>query len=193
MAITSQYNMVLFRGMPTSTLIPGTRHAQYAFGSDSEEDTVAEPNLNLVIKKLNTVIKSQKFIAAEFEIMKACNSSPMEENAVLRFSLGEAVSTLKDHQLRISTLESDINDYQQHRLSNHMCIAGIPTTKDENLKQIISEIGIALNLEVSEGDVLQAHRMQSNTKEVPQTIQVAFTTSSMKQRYIEKRKTNGLL
>lgn len=45
-----------------------------------------------------------------------------------------------------------------------MCITGIPTTKDENLKQIISEIGTALNLEVTEGDVLQAHRMQSNTK-----------------------------
>lgn len=170
-------------------MVPGVQF-QDVFGSESEEDaedTMAEPNLAQVLKKLDTVIRSQKFIAAEFESMKSCNLALRKENDELRVTLNEATTELKIHQFRIDALESNLNEFHQQRLSSHMCIAGIPVTENENLKQVVSEIGSVLNIEVAEEDILHAHRMQS--KSAAQTIQVVFASTSMKQRYIESRKS----
>ncbi|KAG8266083.1 hypothetical protein J6590_079067 [Homalodisca vitripennis] len=79
-----------------------------------------------------------------------------------------------------------MSNLDQYTRVNNIEISGLPETRGENINDLLTDVGVALGVEVKETDVAAAHRVPSYRTDRPPPVVVQFTTRMSKERWIAK-------
>lgn len=117
-------------------------------------------SINELIKKMNT----------EMNDIKRENAKMKEENASLK----------KD----VDDLHKRMRAMEQHSRKTNVEISGIPVTPNENVLNLVKDIGSAIGQEFQADQVVAAHRVPSYRKERISSLVVRFQSQTTRDRWI---------
>lgn len=126
-------------------------------------------SINVLVKKINT----------EMNEIKKENKLIREENASLK-------KDFEDIQRRIRVME-------QHSRKTNLEISGLPVTPNENVLNLVKDVGSAIGQELQEGQVVAAHRVPSYHKERISSLVVRFQSQTTRDQWIAKYKNKRSL
>ncbi|KAI5633225.1 hypothetical protein NE865_14035 [Phthorimaea operculella] len=116
--------------------------------------------------------------------------------------LKEDIDQLKNENLALKSklsdlenLQNTLNDVEQRARLHNLEIFGIPEKNTENLVNIVSKIGAALNVTVKSEDLEYVTRIQSRSKNagLPKTVIVKFKSLILRDNFLSAaRKKRGL-
>lgn len=94
---------------------------------------------------------------------------------------------------QVANINYRLNIYEQKELENNAVISGIPLQDgDENIKEIVIEVGRAVGCAIKNDDVVNCYRKKSE-KNNNSIIVVQFNNKSKKNELLTKRKEGGNL
>lgn len=130
-----------------------------------EEIAGYRKSVEFMSEKYDDIIKEKKVIKEE---VKALQSKNIEMSTVI-----------KDMTNRINTLE-------QHARAQNVEIQCVPQTKNENLIDIIKQLGTTIKCETKEENILHCTRVMkaNNNNERPKSIVVQFNTPRFRDTFL---------
>lgn len=93
-----------------------------------------------------------------------------------------------DLKRRNVELESRLTDAEQYSRINNVEIHGIPQTGNENVSEIVQNVGKALDVPISEVDIDVCHRLGKTTDRRSPAIIVRFVRRVVKDELLRRRK-----
>ncbi|XP_062533420.1 uncharacterized protein LOC134202453 [Armigeres subalbatus] len=148
----------------------------------------------------NTITEMEKFqdflsqkldtLLSEVQSLKTDQATMKAEADIMR---------KKHHDLccTVNELEMEVERLNRMNLSKNMIVLGIPTKKDENIKQIIGKVSSAIGYDLPEEAILEAKRLSSSdaklrtTESIP--IKVVFVAERYKEELLAKKRIFGPL
>lgn len=124
--------------------------------------------------KLDESTKLWTEVKTELAMIKKENNELQLRNA----SLSSEVGLLKD---KVRSLE-------QYSRTNNIEISGLPVTPQENVVDLIKDVGAALRIDVQDRDISAAHRVPSFKKERTPSLIVQFVSRSSRDTWIRQFK-----
>uniref|UniRef100_A0A8D8YY01 FP protein C-terminal domain-containing protein n=1 Tax=Cacopsylla melanoneura TaxID=428564 RepID=A0A8D8YY01_9HEMI len=92
----------------------------------------------------------------------------------------------------LKTVRDDHENLLQYTMNKNIQIDGVPEVNDENLKELVIEIGKKIEVNVEEKEIDKAHRVPSrNPQNIPPII-VQFTTRQTRDNFIDKVRKNKI-
>lgn len=93
-------------------------------------------------------------------------------------------------RVKVKGLEQQLDDTDQYLRVNCLEINGIPETNQENVAEIVKNIGAALGAELTAEDIDACHRLGLKTDGRRRGIIVKFVRRQTKEEMLRKRKVN---
>lgn len=147
-------------------------------------DPEYSPTLKDVMKLLMETHKTVSFLAHKFDELNAKMMLMEQQNK----NITKENTEIKE---RLLHLETHYYRQQQQQLGAHLTIHGIPKKSDENIKNTIIEIGKILNINITQNNIKNARRMNSNNQNFTPIIVVEFDSYYIKQEIQKQYKNNG--
>ncbi|XP_046671203.1 uncharacterized protein LOC124361206 [Homalodisca vitripennis] len=111
---------------------------------------------------------------------------PLRRAKVLQYvstlCLTRAVSTAPYDARKCTNLE-------QYSKVNNVEITGLPTTKEECVKDLLKDLAATFGVEVQDSDISAAHRVPSFRRDRDPALIVQFTNKTKKEEWISKYRT----
>lgn len=188
------------------TTCASTRRKSMRLDSSVEEGKVTLDDLMTAIKEIK---EGQKTCEKDYNTSFETLNTKLDENteAIKNQSLKtdkyfeiieELMTENKQLKQKIQKLEERIEEVEQYSRNNSLEIQGIPMEQNENVLNIVKEVGKALDLEISDSMVDACHRL-GKKKEVegeddkPPGIIVKFVRRMDKEEFIRKRRVKRTL
>lgn len=144
-----------------------------------------DPSNKDIIILLKGMLHSQEFISQQFEQLKTSVQSTVAENRKLKTS----VEILEK---KVQYLESEFNKIEQDRYKNNIVITGIPNGEKLNPKEVLTQIGKIIDVDISLDNIIQSRYMSSKNKQTKYSpIFFEFNNNIIKHTIMEKIKLNG--
>lgn len=160
-----------------------------------EEDM--EKKIEKVMKKIMTQFKKE--ITAElkeFEKSLAFNGEKIDDFILeMKDMKDKQVVLMKENVMlkeKMKNMEKDLEELQQYTRNHNIQIDGIPVQKEENLEQIVQEIGNAINVEIKDGEIDVVHRIPTRSSNNPEPIVVQFLSRRKRDEIIIKAKAKRI-
>lgn len=148
------------------------------------QDTIGElqRSHNSFAEKVDSMLNEIQTIKADQQLLKDDVAVLQEE----QFAVNET----------ITDLEKQLDRINRDALATHAVILGVPSTKNEDLKKVITDIALAVKCTLPEDAVVDAKRLvpkdgEQTGKPVP--IKVVFSATGYKEELFAKKKCHGLL
>ena len=96
--------------------------------------------------------------------------------------LEHKVKSMESQMSRISSLEAKIDNMEQQARNCNIEISNLPERRGENLMTLVKELGSAMKLTITAGDVVSVHRVPhaDNKNNFPKNIIVKFTSRMLR-------------
>ena len=144
-----------------------------------------EVTLEIISKRLDEVLSSQDYLSKQFDDFYNKQNRLEEENKILK----KEMLTLN---LRITTMERDLSDIQQHMNKSNMTISGIPDIVNENINNIVENILKIINTEICVNDIVSTHIEKPISKNNKSNkINIKFNSSETKEKFLNCQKVHG--
>lgn len=177
------------------------RRKSMRLDSSVEEGNVTLDDLMTAIKEVRDSQRScEKDYNTSFE---AINTKLDETNVVLKSQseqyekcvkiMEDLISENKQLKEKVRKLEERLEDVEQYSRSNSVEIHGIPVETNENVLNIVKEVGKALDLNISDSMVDACHRLGNKQNGNPPGIIVKFVRRLDKEEFIRKRRVKRTL
>jgi hypothetical protein len=156
--------------------------------------------LSEVIDKLNEASEDRKRIEAEInKSFDFVHEQVNEQKNVLKeqsAKLSEYLQLIENLRLenvnlkkKVAELELRLEDSEQYTRSNTVEIQGIPENKNEDVYEIVRQVGVALDMNFSREAIDVCHRLGKRPDSIrPAGIVVKFVRREVKQTMLEKRR-----
>lgn len=106
----------------------------------------------------------------------------------------EIINNLQEQLKRIhSNFEEEVEEISQYSRRNNIEIHGIPELPQENVYNLVSDIGKALECNINKKDIDVAHRVPSSNKSLPRPIIVKFINRWQKGEIMIAKRNKKLL
>lgn len=109
----------------------------------------------------------------------------IEEASIRQQKLEEENQELK---IKVRSLESSMDELEQYTRNKNVQIDGIPPKQDENLRDMMMEIGRKIEVEIKSEDIDAIHRIPTRSSKAPEPIVVQFLTRQMRDSVVLKAK-----
>lgn len=140
-------------------------------------------NQKEVQARLLEVEKSQAFIASQYdEINKKLDNVLMLNNKVI-----ELEAAIKSKDIVINDMSNRLIKLEQYSRKNCIEIREVPVSPDENIEDVVIDIGNTMNIPVNTNDIEAVHRLKTAPGKVPAVI-VKFNSYKMKMAFIDRKK-----
>ncbi|XP_039433943.1 uncharacterized protein LOC120416293 [Culex pipiens pallens] len=148
------------------------------------QDTIGELQRthNSFAEKVDTLLNEMQAIKEDQQLLKNDVAVLQEE----QFAVNET----------ITDLEKQLDQLNRAALATHAVILGVPSSKDEDLKKVITDIALAVKCTLPEDAIVETKRLVSKDGEQtgkPVPIKVIFSDTSYKEELFAKKKCHGLL
>ena len=137
-------------------------------------------------KRIEDVMKSQKFLNDEFEYLKNNVSNLMKLDLQKKTDdLMKENQCLKDQLIEEEKMRDDLDQYnRRENLEFH----GIPLNPNEDTNHIIKTMAKKLNIDLKENDISTSHRLPKSLSNNPPIIIARFTNRDIRNLIFQKRK-----
>lgn len=149
------------------------------------QDTVGEiqRSNHLFAEKVETLLQEMQLIKEDHQ------------------SLKDDVVHLQEDQLAanetITDLEKQLDQLNRAALAAHAIILGVPTTKDEDLRRVVTDIALAVKCVLPAEAIVETKRLLPKDGQLiagkPIPIKVIFSDATYKEDLFAKKKSHGLL
>lgn len=144
-----------------------------------------------IIRILDEVLRSQDFLAAEFDTFNKQLTNIREEHHEVISRLDKLDQMIDSHEEKIVDLNTRLNYFEQQRLSRHMNIIGIPKNLIIDPRQFLKAIGNVLRCPISDNDIRNINQTQPNQRNGLTSILVIFSNFAIKQKLMTRQRENG--
>lgn len=167
---------------------------------------VQEGKLTLedIMQKMNEIAETQKGQEISFNKSYEVLSEKLEENTKSvtdhKQSLEKCLAIIdglaeenRNLTKKVSELEQKIDDMEQYSRLNSVEIQGVPENKNEDIVQVVKEVGKALNMDISESMIDACHRLgrRPGPGGPPPGIIVRFVRRLDKEELMKKRRVKS--
>lgn len=144
--------------------------------SSVKSDIISEMN-----KKFETLIKSIDFCSNKISDFEA-SIKLVNDKLKLLETYKKENEELKNE---VCHLNNKINDMEQYSRLNNLIITNYPENRNENVFDIVTNIGETLGVTINDNDMDAAHRLQSNVNNKnPRNIVVKFVSRRKKEEFL---------
>ncbi|XP_050512079.1 uncharacterized protein LOC126888099 [Diabrotica virgifera virgifera] len=172
---------------------------------DSDDFPLEETSSSQTLKVLHSIQKDMASMNIKYgDLLQSVNfcsdSITTFENtiSILTNKIKEIEKLTKENlNLRdeVKVLNSRVDTLEQQLRANDVEICGVPFIDNENVLKIVSEIGSAIDLPITEGDVDSFYRSSTFRTDLPNPIIVKFSKKIKKDAFLAaakaKRRQNG--
>ncbi|CAG4925283.1 unnamed protein product [Colias eurytheme] len=132
-----------------------------------------------VREEMKELIRSMQFMNARFDEIEKLQQSATEITKKLEKENTELRNSIDDLLLRINNLE-------QHSRSNNLEIQCMPEKRNENLYNIVTQLGNVVNCNIGEKDILHCTRVAKSNKSNsrPRSIVVQLMSTKMRDQLL---------
>lgn len=134
--------------------------------------------------------RSMQFISQQYEDIMGGQNQIKDNIVGMEAQINNLTAQLKEKDAIIKDLQSRIADLEQYTRKNNIEIHGVSETRDEDVEEIVCNIGRAIGVNITEKDIEAAHRVPTRRKDTPQPIIVRFQSRKVKNQVMAKRKVN---
>lgn len=142
--------------------------------------------LKLFRTEMGDLTKSMQFMSDKLD----ASNTRMEEMA------RKFIDIQKEHEemrLKNAVLSGEVVELrermrhlEQYSRRNNIEVSGIPTSRGENVPDLVKDIGTALGVPVQENDIAAAHRVPSFKKERDPALVIQFNNRATRDRWLMK-------
>lgn len=138
--------------------------------------------LNELNSKFNALLESVNFCSNKITDFEN-KLKDTDEKLKLLDKYKEENNELKS---KVSELDKKVHDLEQYSRINNIIISNCAESRNENIFDVISEISTKIGINLKDGDVDTAHRLQSNNKSgtMARNIVVKFNSRRMKDNFL---------
>lgn len=163
---------------------------QVDLSSESEEEKDMD-QLEKTLKKLFTDFKKEiKKDMREFQDSLSYNNAMLEDALKKIEDMTEAQKNMGEENIelknKVKLLESSMDDLEQYTRNKNVQIDGIPPKQDENLRDIVMNIGNKIQVDIKREDIDAIHRIPTRSTKTPEPIVVQFLTRQMRESVVQK-------
>ncbi|KAH9371806.1 hypothetical protein HPB48_001405 [Haemaphysalis longicornis] len=131
---------------------------------------------------------SLDFFNKEFEKAKAERFELAKVNKELKASNEKLAEECRALKKQASQLEDRVTTSEQYSRNRNLEIKGVPLTEDENICEIVRQIGNALEVLIEEGESEVCHRVPVKNPSAPPNIVVQFNSRTKRDAVLKKAK-----
>lgn len=141
-----------------------------------------------ITSKINLLVESVNFCSnkiTDFEIkLKETNDKLMQFENIK--------SENERLKIEVHELNTKVHDLEQYSKLNNVIISNYPDSRNENIFDILSQMGSKIGLEITQKGVDAAHRLSSvsSSNNKPKNIVVKFISRNVKEQFITAFKQN---
>lgn len=178
-----------------------TRRKSMTFESRCEEGKVT---LDDIMHAINEIKNSNKETERAFNLSYESLNEKLDENNDLIKKQSESldeyvkiVEQLRSENLilkkKIKDLEEKVEDSEQYSRSNCLEIQGVPFKRDENVIEVVQNVGKAIGMELVPSMIDACHRLGRGNDDRPPGIIVKMVRRLDKEDVLKKRREKGKL
>lgn len=172
------------------------------------ETQMTEGKLTLedIMRKVEEIFQSQKTLETNINISSESVMAKINDNTTAvkeqtekvdrcLTKIEELIQENKTLKERINSLEFRLEEMEQYSRMNSVEIHGIPQEKNEDVVNIVKDVGKSLNMEISSSMIDACHRMGRRTgpNSSPPGIIVKFVRRLDKDELLQKRRVKSNL
>lgn len=145
----------------------------------SKMSTLFSPDLKSIKEEINDVKQSMSFIDSQYEDFIKEHKAAMETMKILK----EENQTMRS---TISDLSSRLNQVEQQARSSNIELQCVPEKKDENLINLVSQLGETIECHVTDNDIPRCTRVAkfNNNSSRPRSIIVQFVSPKLRDSFL---------
>lgn len=140
--------------------------------------------------------KSQTFISGEFDkLMKEMVVLKKDHNNLTK-NVGDLYGKHQTVNTKVSQLELEVDRLARAGLTNNMVILGLPSTKDEDVGDLVRKVATSVGYNLPEGAIKEAKRLfpkDKNNTRATIPIKVTFSDERIKEGLFAGKKARGQL
>lgn len=171
---------------------------------DEEEEVVQKMDITKEMKKMFKEFKNEiRVELRDFQKSLSFNSDKLDDVLKKMETLQNAMNSIKAKQKNIEEenkelkkkmreLEIEADERDQYSRNRNVQIDGIPHQKDENLEELVKEIGNKIEVTIDNNDIDVVHRIPTFSKNSVEPIVVQFVTRKIRDNVIKKAKINKI-
>uniref|UniRef100_A0A8D8Y1M0 FP protein C-terminal domain-containing protein n=1 Tax=Cacopsylla melanoneura TaxID=428564 RepID=A0A8D8Y1M0_9HEMI len=168
--------------------------SEYEEDDEEEEGNDLERKIERAMSKVMGSFKKEiNMELREFEKSMNFNSGKIDEFLVEMKELREKQAALEkeNYELRrqVKSMAIIIEDLDQYSRNRNIQIDNVPEEQDEDLKEMVINVGKKLDVEIETKEIDAIHRLPTTRKESIKPIVVQFTTRQVRENIMSKRKT----
>lgn len=143
------------------------------------------------------VERFQSFLSNQLDTFLAEVKSLKVEQAVLKSGANEMKEKHQELSRTVNELEMEVDRCNRIALSKNAILLGMPTKKDENVKQIVENLSTAIGYELPVGAIVEVKRLsasdpkQRNKDAMP--IKIVFSNEQYKEDLFYQKRNHGPL
>lgn len=131
---------------------------------------------------------SVEFLSAQVDTANSLMKEIKEELVTIRKENNELREKCVSMSEELFEVRERLRNLEQYTRKNNIEISGIPVTQNENVIEIVKDIGSALSMDVEESQITAAHRIPSFKKDRPAALIVQFQKKDLKDKFVNKYK-----
>lgn len=179
------------RGLPRN---PSTIIGALEETPDSNQKPTTLEDIYKVVINIQTVLKS--VVNEQTELLKQIKEVS-ESQQYLSDTIDELTEKVKkvesmesiiaEKNLIIEDLTTRVVQQEQYSRRTHLELGNIPPTTDENIEEIVMQVGEKMGVSVEKEDIAAAHRLRAGPGKIPSII-VEFVSRRTRNIFFENRK-----
>lgn len=139
-------------------------------------------------KELRDMKASLDFFNKEYEKAKTESFELAKINKALKASNDKLVEECRALKKQASQLEDRVTASEQYSRNRNLEIKGVPLTKDDNICEIVRQVGDALAVPIEEAEIEVCHRVPVKNPSAPPNIVVQFKSRTKRDAVLKKAK-----
>lgn len=170
---------------------------------EEEEDEMEKKIEKVVTKVMNGFKREMKNELREFEKSINFNHDKLDEINEKMDKMQEMITKMNENQekleienkelkKKIDGLEHIVDDLEQYTRNRNVQIDGIPLKKDEDLRDLMMEIGKKIEVDIKNEYIDAIHRVPTRSSKNPEPIVVQFTTRQTRDAVVQKAREKKL-
>ena len=150
-------------------------------------------NLQTMSNKIEELQKAVEFYNQQYEDVKYKLDKVEEEQKGQKCKLLEVEGQLAEKNRLITILETRLRDTEQYARNRNIEISGVESTRDEDLKEVMSNIAIKIGVPFQAGDIDIIHRVPTRRGEGPPRIVAQFSSRSTRNVWLKNKHRSIIL
>lgn len=160
-----------------------------------------QSQMKVLIQTTKQIEESQEFLAKQFDALQSnFNAFKQQlgglsaENKKIRREVDDLNEKYTNLLLTYERLEMDMDKVNRSTVSKNAVILGIPTTEDENAKDLVIKLANTIGCGLEIGDVVDARRLiKKNAASQSAPILVSFVSEQIKEKFFAHKRSRGIL